>query len=916
MRKIRYSSGLKAVVLLLQTILTIGLVSGIFFLDVLFGENIVNLEDVQNHAFTESEHYRMLFKDAVREVLDLVEYKLQFETDGAYDPEKIVNIMAYEEQGDAFAGTLGAEDRRFRYFLVDLENWANDRDQETLRVESWLQMEEDGSTLHQLQTVYLGESMVQGSDKTVDQLGDMDYALQEQIVEQVSFYYGGYYDRQLQERSQQDPDLDTGSALEVEVESDFATEEMESSGQSEARGREVLPISEAEHEQILQESIRKIINGELYELKGNALLVVLEDLGLLDARVYKDQTVLQEKYMTVDAETILGKYQSGSITLSEMEQVYGQLESALEKIGKEVSTYKRLVNQYEKSDSNLRYWVYEESQGKSFTNMEGSGYGTDFVETGKSLGSYFYYSKDDIRLDTNVGGMEDAFYGKMEKRNGGHNGVIFVGMDTKFPYQDSFAEDKDEYERLQPWGMGVIVACFVCAVGILVAFVYFGFAAGRNSMDGDVHLTWLERMHTEFLFLGLALVVWGAGVVLWQIASYLPDADLLFRLMAAAGGLALVFVPVFMALYMSLVRRVKAHSLWQGSLTFWIGKGIQKAFRNWKPSVKILSLFVLHVAFTLLLVLVALAHAEEKNVVLTVLALYLLLSLAEGAFALREGVQRNAMIQGVRRIAGGELEYQIDSEELHGDNKAMGEALNTIGEGLRHAVDDSMRNERLKADLITNVSHDIKTPLTSIINYVDLLKREDLENERAKGYIEVLDAKSQRLKQLTEDLVEASKISSGNIQLTIERLDFVELAHQTAGEFDERFEAKGLSAVMSLPKGPVSIMADGRRLWRVLENIYGNVAKYAMPNTRVYVDMEVADGIVSFSIKNISEQPLNIDASELTERFIRGDVSRSTEGSGLGLSIAENLTKLMGGTFDIYLDGDLFKVTITFPLAQ
>lgn len=199
---------------------------------------------------------------------------------------------------------------------------------------------------------------------------------------------------------------------------------------------------------------------------------------------------------------------------------------------------------------------------------------------------------------------------------------------------------------------------------------------------------------------------------------------------------------------------------------------------------------------------------------------------------------------------------------------------------------------------------------------MDLLKREDLENERAKNYIAVLDAKSQRLKQLTEDLVEASKISSGNITLQIDRLNLVELVYQTAGEFNERFEERGLTAVTRMPREPVIILADGRRIWRVLENLYNNVAKYAMEHTRVYVDMQVLEHMACFSIKNISDQALNIDASELTERFIRGDVSRSTEGSGLGLSIAKNLTNLMGGTFEIYLDGDLFKVTVTFPVAE
>ena len=218
--------------------------------------------------------------------------------------------------------------------------------------------------------------------------------------------------------------------------------------------------------------------------------------------------------------------------------------------------------------------------------------------------------------------------------------------------------------------------------------------------------------------------------------------------------------------------------------------------------------------------------------------------------------------------------------------------------------------------MITNVSHDIKTPLTSIINYVDLLKREKLDNQRAQSYIAVLESKSQRLKQLAEDLVEASRISSGNIELEMERINLVELVHQTEGEFAERFEARGLQVISNLPRESVVILADGRRIWRVLENLYNNVAKYAMEHTRVYVDMQADGAQVLFSIKNISENALNIPAEELTERFIRGDISRSTEGSGLGLSIAKNLMTMMGGSFRIYLDGDLFKVMIGFKQEQ
>lgn len=242
----------------------------------------------------------------------------------------------------------------------------------------------------------------------------------------------------------------------------------------------------------------------------------------------------------------------------------------------------------------------------------------------------------------------------------------------------------------------------------------------------------------------------------------------------------------------------------------------------------------------------------------------------------------------------------------------MAENLNNIGNGLQMAVEKSIRDERLKTDLITNVSHDIKTPLTSIINYVDLLKRENFEDPKVKGYLDILEMKAQRLKTLTEDVVEASKVSSGNITLEYMDVDLVEMLNQTIGEFSEKMEAKQLTVIASLPEGPAVIHVDGRRMWRVLENIFNNAAKYAMPGTRVYADLKVEEKKIWFSLKNVSEQPLNFSSDELTERFIRGDVSRSTEGSGLGLSIAKSLTQMQGGKFDLYLDGDLFKVTIEF----
>ena len=226
-----------------------------------------------------------------------------------------------------------------------------------------------------------------------------------------------------------------------------------------------------------------------------------------------------------------------------------------------------------------------------------------------------------------------------------------------------------------------------------------------------------------------------------------------------------------------------------------------------------------------------------------------------------------------------------------------------------------MRSEHFKAELITNVSHDLKTPLTSIINYVDLLKKEPMPNQRVEEYINILERKSNRLKKLTEDLVEASKASTGVLSVELGRLDLAEMADQALGEYEERLQGAGLSVVRTLPDHPVWVMADGRRLWRVMDNLLSNCAKYALEGSRVYMEIHYDDKSATLSLKNISREALNVPVERLMERFVRGDKSRSTEGSGLGLSIAQSMTELQKGTFHVDIDGDLFKAMVTLPLA-
>ena len=274
------------------------------------------------------------------------------------------------------------------------------------------------------------------------------------------------------------------------------------------------------------------------------------------------------------------------------------------------------------------------------------------------------------------------------------------------------------------------------------------------------------------------------------------------------------------------------------------------------------------------------------------------------------------MQDGSRHIADGEIEYKIRTEQMLPALKEHGENLNRINEGVSRAVNEKMKSERFKTELITNVSHDIKTPLTSIINYVDLLEKEEIDNEKTKEYLEVLERQSARLKKLIEDLIEASKASSGALSVNLEKLEAGVFLVQTVGEFEEKTEKNGLELIIKKPEEAVYIMADGRHFWRVIDNLMNNICKYAQPQTRVYINLEQAEEKVRISFMNTSKYQLNISSEELMERFVRGDSSRNTEGNGLGLSIAGSLMELMKGKMTLHVDGDLFKVVLEFDRIE
>ena len=530
----------------------------------------------------------------------------------------------------------------------------------------------------------------------------------------------------------------------------------------------------------------------------------------------------------------------------------------------------------------------------------------------KTMGNYLIYDLVDKEFGTDINGMADYFFG------GGNQMLwpaddmtLIIGIDTELSAEDDIYEASREYEQLHPWIKVCTFSGLVSLMGWVLSLVYLTLATGHRDGEEGVHLNFVDRIKTEIV---TAVFIAATSELIMLLSHVNNKTWNVSGLLVASGTVSLLIDVLFLIFYLSMVRRMKAEVMWENSLVCWFVKGMDKFFEKRTVTVSVLVVFAVHMIVCFVLAMGAFYYHR-----VICLVLLLIFSGMEAYLLLRSAVEHYQVYEGVEKITEGVLSNKIDTEGLHGEDKKLAEAINNIGSGLLHAVDDSTKNERMKADLITNVSHDIKTPLTSIINYVNLIKLEHIDNERVNGYIRILDAKSQRLKQLTEDLVETSRITSGNVKLDMQKIDLVELIYQTAGEFNEKFEAKELTIVTKLPKTEVMILADGRQLYRVIENLYNNVAKYALEKTRVYVDVHVLEEKVTFSIKNVSERSLaleNSNAGDLTERFIRGDASRTTEGSGLGLSIAKSLTQLMGGIFFIGVDGDLFKASITFPMYR
>ena len=450
----------------------------------------------------------------------------------------------------------------------------------------------------------------------------------------------------------------------------------------------------------------------------------------------------------------------------------------------------------------------------------------------------------------------------------------------------------------------------IAAAVLCLALFLFLMASMGKTPDG-VKLRGVHRVPLD-LFLAAALA---AVAVPANFYFDLSEINLLYNplwvWMMPVTLMALWIGFVVLLTLCTISARLRAGKWWRNSIIYIVCRFVYRAVRGFVRALPIAWKGILVYAAVVLVNFFGTLFTWISGSVFLLLMLATL-DIAGLYFVIRAVRQLKTLQTAAQKLAAGDLTYTVDTEKMYPVLKEHGDNLNAVSVGMSRAVNERMKSERFKTELITNVSHDLKTPLTSIVSYVDLLKKEPIESESAQEYIDVLDRQSQKLKKLTADLVDASKASSGALPVHSEKLDLGELLRQSAGEYTEKFAAAGIAPVLLVPEGETYVTADGRLLWRVLDNLLGNAVKYAQSGTRLYLELMQDETETVLTLKNISREPLNIPAEELMERFVRGDGSRHTDGSGLGLSIAKSLMELMGGKLALTLDGDLFKAALVF----
>lgn len=864
-----YGRGIKVFVTILETFFVvlcavcIGIVSCNAVISVANWKNTLNVNYYispfsKTAAFEDSDVFNDMVYDNLNDVIRYCVIRGQLETDGVFDETKEIDIEQYARHFEEIPVT----DTSIRYRLGDLLHWG-----------------QTGNGISMLEYPYSEvERMIERAHGETD-------------LEETAF----------------DAGQEGGTAAEA------GGYGMESGTAAEAGGYNAEGGTAAADGYSVASGTK---NGEtVYE---EAVTVTVDDEADIEfAEVVREEVYVDipiERYLPTDGQSIFAHVNS----VEELTEMVDYLEETVRMLGENYNSYKEYQKYFDRKETNFQYCILEEkAEGRllySNEEMEGKSR-QEIKEYFTGIGRYLYFSPAEFIYESNTSIREEQVRGIWSGYRYAYpdNTSFWICVDTGFVYDDVFRSAYESYQKAAP-GYLLILVSIVSALVAFCLFIVMTCMAGRKKGTDGVSLIWFDRWYTEIAMMigaavtGAAFIGTGASVSL-LLYETIMDREQVISLLALG---VLVTNAVFLFFYLSLIRRIKAKTFWNNFMIYRIflrcKDTLMKLYDDSRNVVRSWVPYLLFLGINLLLIMLFDVYFA------------LPFDLLVGVFLYRNSKAHQKILQGIEKIRSGDLDYQIDVKTLHGEDRILAEAVNSIGNGIRQAVEKSMRDERMKADLITNVSHDIKTPLTSIINYVDLIKREPVENEKIKAYLEVLDSKSQRLKQLTEDLVEASKISSGNIELQCDCIDLVELMNQTTGEFIEKFESKGLKLIVHMDESPLLIYADSRRIWRVIENLFNNAYKYALENTRVYVETkkipeENGPGRVRLSIKNISAQPISVGVEDLTERFIRGDASRTTEGSGLGLSIAKNLTELQKGTFEIISDGDLFKVVITFSLV-
>ena len=496
---------------------------------------------------------------------------------------------------------------------------------------------------------------------------------------------------------------------------------------------------------------------------------------------------------------------------------------------------------------------------------------------------------------------------------------IYTSYTPKFAENSNQALSNEFIEILKPYQTIIYVLVPISTMMTILILLYLSISIGHKKGVEGISTTDFDKIPLEIIF--------GIGVAIFTIIMLMTfggttPSDISLEVSLVVTAYFSIYI-VITIIFDTFVRRLKAKTFWKstiiGKIFKQLGKifsKLEKFFKELKGTSKFFDKatkkFILDCVIAIVFAVIILLIFHEDLVFTAVLETVIVVIFI---FRLLKAIADYDKIEEkLKEMYEGNNNDALERREFLPEFYQSVDYINDISNGFERAIQDRIKSERLKTELITNVSHDIKTPLTSIINYIDLLKKEDIKNEKANEYIEILDSKSQRLKKLIEDLVEVSKVSTGNVKLQLEKINIVELLNQAIGEFEDKFEAKKLEILLEAKESEIYILADSRYMYRIVENLFSNISKYALENSRVYIDIIKKSNEVYIEMKNISKEKLNISAEELMQRFVRGDKSRTTEGSGLGISIAQNLTEIQKGVFNLKLDGDLFRVELIFNI--